>query len=200
MALSVLCFAVWIAPTRFAPELTRWILLTMLLEFVVVHSSAFMGQFLFSDRPPAARALSMLGLGAFYTLFVGGFALAFHSVWPLVSFWLLTLNRMSAVLLHGRRRESDRAYLNATWAGHVMCYLAGAGLTLVPFLPRLGLTAGVVASLHLPGSGLWISQPWRVVAFAAFYFGGVAALECVDFRPLLAGAARAAAGTSAHPA
>lgn len=186
-ALSLVCLAVWVAPARFPDHLPGWILMTMLLEFIVVHSSAFMGTVMYSDRAPRARALAVLGLGAFYTLFVGGFSLAFHTWWPLVSFWLLTLNRLSAVLLRGPLRDDQRVVLQASWAGHTMCYLLGAFLTIVPFLPRLGFTPAVVSALDLPGGGLWIDQPWRVVAFGAVYFGAVAALECVDYRPLHAG-------------
>ena len=185
IALAATCLAVWIAPSRFSPELPRWIMLTMLLEFVVVHSSAFMGQVLFTAGGPAKRAFRVLGLGLFYSLFVGGFALAFRTAWPLVSFWLLTLNRMSAVLLRPAPAGDQREFLNATWAAHVVCYLAGVFVTLLPPLPRLGFTPDLVASLRLPGSGLWISQPWRVVAFGAIYFAAVAACEWTDYRAFL---------------
>ena len=185
VALSVVCLAVWIAPTAFSPDLPRWIMLTMLLEFVVIHSSAFMGQVLFADGAAGKRAMAVLGLGGFYTLFVGGFALTFHTAWPLVSFWLLTLNRMASVLFRPTPGAGQRPYLNATWAAHVLCYLLGAFATIFPAVPRLGFTPGFVASLRLPGSGLWISQPWRVVAFGAIYFAAVAALEWTDYRALL---------------
>ncbi len=192
LALAVAFAATWIAPTRFAPGWVRWALLTMLLEFVVIHSAAFMGQMLFSDGAPARRALRIVGLGAFYTLFVIGFALGFHSWWPLVSFWLLTLNRMTVVWFRPAPGAREREMLNATWAAHCLCYLAGVFVT-TPFpVPRLGFTPAFVSSLALPGSGLWIQQPWRVIAFGAIYFASVAAFELTNYRWLIRAGAKAA--------
>jgi predicted Co/Zn/Cd cation transporter (cation efflux family) len=141
-----------------------------------------MGQLLFAGGGAGRRALGMLGLGLFYTLFVGAFALAFHTAWPLVSFWLLMLNRMSSVLLYPAPNRDQRAFLGTTWSAHVVCYIAGVLLTLVLPLPSLGLTPQFVASMHLPGRGIWVTQPWRVIAFGAFYFAVIAWCEWTNYR------------------
>lgn len=47
-------------------------------------------------------------------------------------------------------------------------------------LPELGVTAGVQVELALPGSGLWIDEPQRVLAFGALYFGLTAVGEVLS--------------------
>jgi hypothetical protein len=182
--LSAFCLTAWVAPGRLAPDAVNWILLTMLLEFVVMHSAAFMGLQLIATGDRRARALSVLGLGLFYSIFAGGFAAAFHSWWPLVSFWLLTLNRLTGVLFKQSPGGEERAFLQAGWAASGISYLLGAGLTTFLPLPRLGITADVVSELHLTGSGLWVSEPWRVVAFGVLYFAAMGAFEWTGFRSL----------------
>ena len=57
------------------------------------------------------------------------------------------------------------------WKISIVAYVMLAFTTsLVPGLPRLGITAEVVAGLDLPGSGLWIDEPHRAMAFGALYF------------------------------
>jgi hypothetical protein len=172
-ALALLFVCAWIAPTAGRPELVQHLMLVMLLEFIIIHSSAFMGSLWVHERGGTA-ALGVLGLGAFYTLFVGGFALAFHTWWPIGVFWGLTLNRLLPILLGQAPRGEEAALLGRSWATHALLYLLGVGLTVVLPVPRLGLTPDVVGGLHLIGSGLWVSQPWRLIAFGALYFGGVA--------------------------
>lgn len=99
LLLAGLFLVTWIAPeSQFALPL-RAAMLTMLLEFVVVHSTAFMGNVALRTDSRHRRATAIVGLGGFYTLFVGGFALAFRTWQPLMSFWGLTLNRSLGVLL-----------------------------------------------------------------------------------------------------
>ena len=49
-------------------------------------------------------------------------------------------------------------------------YLVFVGITTVLPLPKLGITAAVVSAQELPGEGLWIEQPHRVIAFGFLYF------------------------------
>ena len=201
LALSAGCFVTWHSPRLVAPWVTRWILLTMLLEFIVVHSSGFMGVFAFGRESVRSRVLAILGLGALYSLFAGAFSLAFHTWWPLTSFALLTLNRLSGSLLH-RDPDDDgsaQGLFIASWAACTLCYLAGAVATTAGTLPRLGFDPAFVASLHLSGGGLWIDEPWRVVAFGAVYFGAVGLLELLVFPLFTRGRASAARRNAPAP-
>lgn len=182
--LALGCLCTWVAPQAMPAGTAGGVLLLVLLEFIVVHSSAFMGMQLVTPGPAGRRVLTVLGFGLFYSLFVGAFSLAFHAWWPLVSFWLLTLNRLTPILLGRAPAGGEREHLQRTWAGNAICYIAAVFVTLVLPLPALGMTPERVAALHLPGRGIWVSQPWRVTAAAALYYGLVAWLEATDYRAI----------------
>ena len=137
--------------------------------------------------PRGKKALSILGVGLFYTLFVGGIALAFRRWWPLVVFWGLTLNRLTPVLFGQGPRGQEKTFVQRGWGVGAVLYIVGIfATTLVP-LPRLGITRAVAQAQDLPGSGLWIDQPWRVLAFGFLYFAGWGLSELYAHRWLPAG-------------
>lgn len=160
----------WVDPTVLGVEKVGYFVLLMLLEFIVVHSAAFMGSVAFGKAPRMGRVGAILGLGLFYTLFVGAFALGFHKTWPLWAFWTLVLNRLAGVLLGQGGDDGAQAVVRAGWAASVVFYLLATFLTLFIPLPRLGVTPAVVAAQHFTSSGAWIEQPWRVLAMAAVYY------------------------------
>jgi hypothetical protein len=172
----------WAAPARLGVQPVAPLTLIMLLEFIVVHSGGFAGRVILGGAPHEKKVASLIGLGFFYTLFVGGFALGFHTWWPLASFWGLMLNRMLSVLLGQAEQGDERAFLQRGWAAGVMFYLLFGGLTVFLPLPRLGLTPSVVSAQSLPGGGLWIDQPWRVMAFGFLYFTATGLSELGEHR------------------
>ena len=180
--LSACFFAAWIRPDLTTPNVLRWMLITMLLEFIVVHSAGFMGVAAFGGKPRGARIAAVVGLGLFYTLFVVGFCLAFKTWWPLGSFWLLTLNRASPIILGAAPEGQEQSYVMTGWAASTLFYLLGCFATTVPPIPSWGFTPGVVASMHLGGGGLWIDQPWRAIVFGGLYFGAVGLFELFGYR------------------
>jgi hypothetical protein len=180
--LSAVFLGTWIAPRLLGVDRIGHLLLLMLLEFIVVHSAGFMGVAALTDNPKRPRAKAILGLGAFYTLFVGGFALGFRTWWPLVAFWGLTLNRLlSAIVGPPPRGEAERI-VRAGWAVGAMAYLGAVFLTTPLPVPRLGVTKAVVAAAHLPGSGLWIDEPYRVLAAGFLYFLAIGISELYEHR------------------
>lgn len=184
-ALATACVLAWIAPEAFAFPIVPWIMLTMLVEFIVVHSAPFMGLQLVSDMPTARKVRNVIVIGGFYSLFLLGFSLAFHAWWPFVSFWTLTFNRLTVLWFRQAPEGRARATLQASWAAGAACYLGGVFLTTLAPVPRLGISPSYVASLQLSGGGLWIDQPWRVVAFGALYFASLGMFEATGFRALL---------------
>lgn len=161
----------WLYPFALGETAVQYHLLTMLLEFIIVHSSAFMGSVAFSRDPASPRLRNIFGLGLFYSLFVGGFALGFKTWWPLYAFWGLTLNRMLGILIGDAPVGKERQYVQAGWALSAMYYLGGTFATLLLPVPALGMTHEVRAALDLPGSGVWVDEPQRVLAFGVLYFG-----------------------------
>lgn len=168
--LAALFLITWIAPDSALALPLRAAMLTMLLEFIVVHSTAFMGNVALHEESRERRATAIAGLGAFYTLFVGGFALAFRTWQPLIAFWGLTLNRSLGVLLDPAPTDRQELRIRKGWAAVTMAYLAAVAVTTVLPVPALGIDRAVVAAADLPSSGLWVSQPQRVVAAGFLHF------------------------------
>jgi hypothetical protein len=175
--LSALFLLTWIAPGSAAAGGPRNLILIVLLEFIIIHSSAFMGIAAFKPGSRRTRAGALIGLGAFYSLFVGSFALVFKTPWPLVSFWGLTLNRLLGVVLGQAPKDSEASLLRKGWAATSLFYLGAVFLTTLAPIPRLGFSQEAVARMHLPGTGLWVEQPWRVMALGFLYYAAVGVSE-----------------------
>jgi len=176
-ALAVTFLTAWIAPASLPAGTGGWLLLTMIVEFIVMHSAAFMGKLAFAPLSRTLRVRGMLGFAGLYMMFILAMAKGFHAWWPVWSFTLLTLNRLASVLFGQPASGDEQAFVARSWAVSGILYLSGVALTLFAPLPRLGVDAAAIARWHLPGSGAWVSQPWRVLAFGAYYFGLTALSE-----------------------
>ncbi len=167
----------WIDPAQIGgPARVKNLMLTMLFEFIVMHSSAIIGSIAISDMPRLQRALALIGLSAAYLLFVLAFAYAFSSWWPVWVFGWLFLCRFWYLLANPTTGGDAALRMQESWALSGMAYLAGVFLTLFLPLPRLGITPEFVATIDFPANmtGAWIDRPWTVLAFGAFYFGVLA--------------------------
>jgi len=173
-ALAVTFLITWIAPYTFGEQVVRRLVLLMLLEFIIIHSSAFMGLAVISNRPRRQKVKTLLFLGAFYSLFAAGFAASFERWWPMFAFWGLTANRLLAALVAPPAREADKRHIQAIWSCTVLWYLVAASVTTFLPIPELGITAAVRGTQDLPGTGLWIDEPQRVIAAGFLYFAAVA--------------------------
>lgn len=177
LGMAVFCLVAWVDPERVGASAIGYIVLVMLLEFIVVHSAAFMGSVAVGAVEVKqmlrwGRTAGILGLGLFYSLFVLGFCLAFHTWWPMAGFWILTLNRLLGTIIgQGETDEETRKLIATGWGVGAMAYLFGAFATVLLPVPRLGIDATATAVADLPGEGLWIEEPWRAVAFGVIYFG-----------------------------
>lgn len=199
LAMGVTYLVTWIAPEAIRPAMVSWLTGVMVLEFIIIHSSAFMGTVMFGKADRRGKAITLLGLGGFYTLFVGGFSLAFKTWWPLVSFWGLTVNRILGVLIGQVPRGEEREFIQRNWAVSALGYMVFTFATVLLPVPRLGITREVVARQHLPGSGLWVDQPHRVIACGFLYFTVLGLSELVRHRWMAGtqGVGGAKAGTPA---
>lgn len=171
----------WLAPRTLGDQAVTRLMLVMLLEFIIIHSSVFMGNVLLSPAAKVPRSVGILVLGLFYSIFAGAFSLAFKTWWPFGTFWLQTGNRMLSVVT-GQPDSNAQALLKKSWVVSIMLYLGCCFVTVIPPVPPLGITPAVVASLHLPGEGLWITEPQRVIAFGFLYFALTGWSELFDHR------------------
>jgi len=176
-ALGLACLLVWLAPMPLAPTVIASLTLAMTVEFLIIHSSAFISSVLVKPGEKKAKLRALVAIGVFYSLFAGVAAYASGSLVPLISFWMLLLNRMAGVLLGNAPDGEERAYIQRAWIAQFVCYLLAAVVTTKVPLPRLGLTAAVVAGQKLFGSGEWATHPHRLAAFGFLYFTAVGLSE-----------------------
>jgi hypothetical protein len=166
---------VWIAPGVTGAAWVKNLMVTMLLEFLTVHSGGFIGATLANpDASRLAKTKVVLGFGSLYLLFAGAFSLAFEAWWPIAVFAWLLLAKLAVVWLApmptGQEQQRQMAFTAASVAGYVI----GVFLTALLPVPRLGIDETVVAAAAIPGNGLWVDEPHRVLAFGALYFGFMA--------------------------
>lgn len=169
-ALAAVACITWVSPATLGEEKVAWFLGLMLLEFIVVHSAAFLGSIALSDAPKPKRLLHALGLSVFYTLFAAGFALGMKHWWPLAAFWGLTANRLLGIALGQAPKGKERELMQASWATGAVAYLFGAFLTVLAPIPKFGVRPEMLGAAGEDSGGLWIDEPHRVVAFAVVYF------------------------------
>lgn len=168
MALTFL--ATWIDPTALGNHMINYLVLIMLMEFITIHSSAFFGAVLISNVSKGKKVFSLLGLGAFYTMFVAAFSLSSGEWWPIVAFWGLIFNRLMSVVLGKSPDGKQQVSIMAMWVIGTICYLGGVFITALAPVPELGVTYEYVQSLHIAEHGLWFDEPHRLIAFGFLYF------------------------------
>jgi hypothetical protein len=172
---------VWWNPLVFGPLSVRTAMLTMLLEFFLVHATGFFTVFANDQRGSKWRRIgAMLGLSSFYVLMISAFAMSFGEWWPLLAFGWLLVGKVAWVWT-GKPDADDVDGSQATmrqmaaWAGSVLLFLGGVAATSIMDVPRWGMTEALQPrfGLDMASEGLWESQPHRVVAFGALYFGAM---------------------------
>ena len=182
-ALTALYFlSLWLFPLLFGPHAVRNGMLLMLVEFILLHASIFLGTTAFSATlSRTTRVRRMAGFALLYGLFVAAWAFAFAAWWPLLAFAWLLGTKFSAVFGRGIDNARRLQRLTSAWVIGVLAYIGCLLATVVLPVPRLGITAAVQAQLGLPGSGLWVEQPQKVIAFGLLYFGTIAWLKWKDW-------------------
>jgi hypothetical protein len=179
--MAALFLATWIAPEAIEERMVRHLVSVVLLEFIIIHSSAFMGVVAISDKPVTDKVKAILGLTILYSLFAGGFSLAFKSWWPIAAFWGLSLNRLLPIILGVVPSEREKELIQTGWAITACAYLLLVTVTLFLPLPQLGITPAVIDRQELEQGtdepGVWQTQPHRAMAFGFLYFIAVGAGE-----------------------
>jgi hypothetical protein len=161
----------WADPSIGGPEMVKNLMLTMLIEFIVVHSSGFYAGIAALDKIGTYKRLGLLaGLGVFYMMFILAFAYAFDSTWPIFAFGWLFLCRFFHLWMRPALAARETESQMGLWAVSVATYVIGAMATTVLPLPALGITPEFIAAMHMPGSGEWVQRPYTVLAFGTLYF------------------------------
>jgi hypothetical protein len=169
---AAILLALWVEPLRFGTDWFRSGVLTLLLEFFVIHASGFMAVLMYDpDTPRATRALQVGGLGAGYLVFISAFAWGFDAWWMLAAFVWLCFSKLQAIWSGTTPTERDRTLAIVSWALSVAAYLGMVALTAFADIPALGVTPEIrdAAGFDAHG-GLWEAEPHRALAGAVLYF------------------------------
>jgi len=175
---ALLFLLTWIDPTLPGPNQVKALMLTMLIEFVVMHSGVFYAAIAGMNYASRLKRASMFtGLTLFYSTFIVGFAFAFDSVWPIYAFAWLFVSRFLHIWISPAHTGRSMDPQLSLWVFSAAMYVLGVFATVLLPLPRFGITPEFVAMLHLKGSGEWIDRPYVVLAFGFFYFAAQAAFK-----------------------
>jgi len=164
----VLYLVAWCVPAQLGPEHVKQLMFAMLIEFMVLHSSAAFDVFGTPAGWSQGRYLSLLiGLTVLYVGLAALFAWAWDSPWPFYAFAWLFVCRFFHLLTHPAQQDEQQ---RTTFYGANLGTFFAAMFVLVLPLPRLGLTPEFTAAMQISGSGALASKPQLLIAFGATYF------------------------------
>lgn len=175
---AAMCIAAWWAPRALPDDLVRVTALVMLIEFLSIHGLIMLPllpllALLLSERWPRAGTIIAVLL---YLAMAVGASLALQTWWPTVFFAWLLLSRyvLPRWNIGGADEHPD---IGRLWMVSTLLWIALAFASVLVPVPALGWDAAVIAELGLPGRGIWVDQPQRLLAFAATYFLLLAAFK-----------------------
>jgi hypothetical protein len=151
----------WTNPVAWRPELASVLGQLMLMEFLVVHSSPFVGGLMASDARPARKLAGGLFLTAVYMFFAAGFTLSQGSWWPFAGFfWLLLSRGATALASRHAGLAAGRRMLFYWFGGFALYLLSGLAVRELP-LPAMAwglIYFGVHALVKLLERPEWFTR------------------------------------------
>ncbi len=166
----------WIEPEAIGENMVSYFSVIMMLEFLTIHSAAFMGWALIGGKNAFNKTVIVLGLGAFYSIFVYIFSPP-GEWWPLGAFWLLVLHRLATGLFGKQSDQNKRKHMTVAWGWSVFWYVISVVFAVMLPLPAFGWTADTVATLTATGPMLWFEDPQSLFAAGWLYFTAVGLFE-----------------------
>ena len=160
----------WTRPYTPGIPSVRRLVMIVLLEFFIVHSSGFLGAVAVGERRRSQTIAFTLGLAVFYTLFLVAFSIGFNDWWLLASFWLLMGNRLLGLFIGQPPDDRRQMFVMSSWAMSVAAYLFAVTIGAVIEPPALGLTQAVVKAQEFSIGGLWTEKPQTAMVAGAIYF------------------------------
>jgi hypothetical protein len=184
-AFSFICLTTWIDPLRWGTGTVLYLFALMMTEFLVLHASGLITIAADSDAPTGRNLMLIGGIGMVYLLFGACWSVVLKTATPIVIIAVMIASRFTSVLLSGGLSPREKRHQFVLWYISCCAYLILAiAASITSTLPRLGMTAELVSSLHLPHRGFWLSEPHRVVAFGFVYFLILAIVELL-YGPLV---------------
>lgn len=177
-AFSFICLTTWIDPLRWGTDTVLYLIAFMVTEFLVLHASGFITAFADSEAPVIRKLMFIGGFGVVYVIFGACWSVILKTAVPIVTMVAQITSRFTFVLLSGKLSQRETRHQFVLWYVGCCAWVLLAIAASMPLnLPRFGMTAELITSLHLPHHGLWIAEPHRVVAFGFVYFLILAVVE-----------------------
>ena len=116
--------AVW-QPDLVGSRGIQWLDLAILMEFLIIHSSAVLGGALLDDTPRWKRIMVLFGCSLGYLLFAAALGSGYQSWYPIGILVGLTLNRLLFILLRHPATITplEKGEITRTWQFGVVSYL-----------------------------------------------------------------------------
>jgi hypothetical protein len=153
----------------------------LLLEFILLHSGAFMVGVLGQQQDIRKQLKGAIVLLAFYSLMVWAFAMSLDTPVLLWIFAGIIFGRSLNLLLNPK--DSKQAIMARSGIGVILYLLVVFGTVFLP-IPELGITGSVLSEVYPDrGGGLWEREPERAIAGAALYFFLIGLAEITVLRP-----------------
>ena len=168
--------ALWLVPLAFGARGVGNGMLVMLVEFVLIHATILVpAAIIVLSLRFAGPHKALLATGVLivvYLLFLAALSATFHAWWPCLAFTWLLLAKFGLRLPGERLADEQQIDEGAIWTRSMLAYLGGLfAFTVLP-IPQLGFASIDTSALVLPSHarGIWMREPYRVIAFGTFYF------------------------------
>ncbi len=135
-----------------------------IIEFIVIHASAFLAAMSMIEMPAPKRAGVFLGLSGFYTLFIWGFSVSQGTYWPLIFFWTLTATKFVPLFMNNAKAHGRTELLARAGVGMFLYVIVTLMGGILP-IPLFGWSTGIGAG------GLFDDDSaHRILFMGTFYF------------------------------
>lgn len=175
LLLALTFLVTWIDPFALGGDMVPFLFQVMLLEFIIIHSTGFMGALMFVKKDRKFKILAGLGLGTFYMIFAAAFGFGFHSWWPVITFGGLLFNRLLSILTGQAPDGEEMFFTMKMWAASVVFYLFTIAIVMILPFPALGVSTEQLGQLDV--SGEFVEKPHLVMAWGFLYFLFTSVLE-----------------------
>ncbi|MBI5848892.1 MAG: hypothetical protein HZB31_13285 [Nitrospirae bacterium] len=169
LLIAFACLTTWLFPSLYG---SRWVHRSgslMVQEFIVIHSSVFLAWVIAMNIGRGKKVIALICMSSVYSMFSFGFG-----SWPaLISFWLLWINRSMPTLAGQALSENAMQAAVLNWVASLVIYLFAVFLTTYAPVPAMGITADVIQGQGFAERGLWVEQPYRVLAAGVIYYAGI---------------------------
>ena len=173
LGLALVFLLTWVAPRVLGVAWVKSLLLILLAEMLLLAAAGVLWHM---DGGGGGVVALMWGLFGLYALMAWGLCRLFESWWPLMTLGMLLAARIWTDALPAMAMESEPRML----AVRGVALLGVVVVTTMLPLPRLGMTPELTREIKVPGDGIWVDEPHRLLVTGLLYFTVVPIVRLVS--------------------